>query len=164
MIGLEVDTADLKRLSAALRAEENGAQLRRDLTTAIRRSLRPAVAEAKSSIRSMPSTGGLGKAAGGGLRQAIARRVRAEARLGGRTVGARVKVVKVGMPRGFINAAKRTNRAAGWRHPVFGRDRWVHQTGLPNWFDGPMQRNKAVYREAVKHAMADTARRITRRA
>ena len=164
MIGLQVDRRDLDRIVRHLRAEENGAQLRRDLAKNIRHALRPAVAEAKASIRSMPSTGALGKATGEGLRQAIARRVRAEARLSGRAVGARVKVRKTGMPRGFENAAKRTNRAKGWRHPVFGnRDAWAHQIGKPEWFDGPMRANRAEYRRAVRKAMADAARRITRR-
>lgn len=164
MIGLRVDASDLRALGRALRVEENGKLLRRDLTKEIRRALAPAVKEAKAGIRAMSSTGGgLGKANGPGLRQSIARQIRVEARLSGRTPGARVKAKKIPNVRGFANAAKRTNRARGWRHPVFGRDVWAEQIGRPGWFDDPMKANAREYRAAVVRAMASTARRITRR-
>jgi hypothetical protein len=159
VIEVRVDSSDLRRLGLALRVEENGKQLRRDLTKEIRRALAPAVAEARAGIMAMGSSG---PSAGVPLRAAIARQVRAEARLSGRTPGARVKAKKRGMPRGFVNAPKRTNRAAGWRHPVYGHG-WAQQFGRPGWFDEPMQRNKGAYRAAVIKAMGDTARRVTRR-
>jgi hypothetical protein len=161
MISVLVDSYDLKKLVAVLRTEENGKLLRRDLAKNIRRALAPAVREAKAGIMAMASAGI--PAEGEPLRAAIARQVKAEARLSGRSAGARVKAKKRGMPRGFVNAPKRTNRAKGWRHPVHGRDVWVHQIGRPDWFDGPMQRNKGEYRRAVIHAMGETARRISRR-
>lgn len=161
MIGLTTDTDDLRDLARALGAEADGKKLRRELTTNIRKALAPAVAEAKSSILSMTS-GGLAHD-GPPLRAAIARQVKAQARVTGRSAGAKVRVTKKGMPREFAWAARRTNRSKGWRHPVYGTDTWVSQTGKPGWFDDPMQRNRAMYRKAVREAMAQSARRITRR-
>jgi len=160
VIEYRVDASDLQRLTRALRSHEDGKALRRGLTKEIRGALAPAVAEAKSAILGMSSSG---LSEGGSLRTAIARQIKAEARLSGRSAGARVKAKKRGMPRGFANAPKRTNRAAGWRHPVYGRDAWVQQLGKPGWFDDSMQGNRAAYRAAVIQAMGNVARQITRR-
>ncbi len=162
MIALETDGQALKRVAMALRAEEDGKQLHRDLGKHIRKALAPAVAEARAGIRSMPS-GGL-PVEGGGLRQAISRRIRAQAKMSGRFPGARVRVTKRGMPRGFELAARRTNRRKGWRHPVYGNtDVWARQIGKPGWFDDPMRRGRTRYRAAVLTAMNTAARRITRK-
>jgi hypothetical protein len=162
VIALETDASALKRVAAALYAEADGKALRRDLGKNIRTALAPAVAEARAGIRSMPS-GGL-PTEGGGLRQAISRRIRAQAKMSGRFPGARVRVTKRGMPRGFELAARRTNRRKGWRHPVYGNtDVWAQQTGKPGWFDDPMRRGRPRYRAAVLAALNESARRITRK-
>lgn len=162
MIALETDGRALKRVAMALRQEADGKQLHRDLGKSIRKALAPAADEARAGIRSMPSAGL--PVEGGGLRQAIARRVRAQAKMSGRLPGARVRVTKRGMPRGFELAARRTNRRKGWRHPVFGdTDRWAQQIGKPGWFDDPMRRGRPRYRAAVLAAMNESARRITRK-
>lgn len=163
MIELTTDSADvLKALSKALAAEADGKKLKRDLAKEIRKAAEPAVSEAKGRIMGMRSAG-LPKS-GPPLRTAIAREVKAEARLSGFTAGARVKAKKRKMPRGFDNAPKRTNRAAGWRHPLWGRGEYVHQVGRPDWFDDSMANNAQKYRAAVLAAMEDAARRIAQRA
>jgi hypothetical protein len=163
VIRLETDTAALQTLARVLRSEGDGKQLRRGLTTEIRRALKPAVADAKAAALSIPALGGIASE-GGSLRAAIARNVRAEARLSGAKAGARVRVRKRGMPRDFHNAPKRTNRKKGWRHPVWGNtERWVHQEGKPDWFDDAMRHHHPGVHAGVRKAMADTARRITTR-
>jgi hypothetical protein len=162
VITLETDTSALKRVAMALRQESDGKALARDLGKNIRKALAPAVAEARAGIRSMPSAGL--PVEGGGLRQAIARRIRAQAKLSGRYPGARVRVTKRGMPREFQLAARRTNRRKGWRHPVYGNtDVWTRQLGKPGWFDDPMRRGRPRYRAAVLAALNESARRITRK-
>lgn len=162
MIRIEVKADDLAALARSIRNEVDGKKLVRGLTADIRKALRPAVDEAKSSIMSMSSLGI--PAEGEPLRSAIARQVKAEVRASGQKAGARVKARKRGMPRGFANAPKRTNRVAGWRHPVYGSaDNWAHQIGKPNWFDDAMRRHHRGVRDAVVHAMAESARRITRK-
>ncbi len=158
MIRLSTDVEGLHALTRALRAEEDGKRMRRDLTTRMRKALAPAVAEAKAGIMAMSSRGL--PAEGPPLRTAIARQIKAEARLSGRMAGARVKAKKRSMPRGFANAPKRTNSGKGWRRRVYGRDVWVRPIGRPGWFDDPMQRNATQYRAAVLDAMEATAKRI----
>lgn len=158
---MEVDASALKALGAALGAEADGKKLRRDLAKEMRGALQPAAAAAKSSIMSMASSGLY--STGTPLRATIARGVKAEARLTGRSTGARVKATKKGMPREFANAPKRTNSAKGWRRRVFRSDTWVTQMGRPDWFDQPMEQSAPEARAAVVRAMGAAARRITRR-
>ncbi|MGC9538499.1 hypothetical protein [Streptomyces sp. UG1] len=150
-------------LVRAIRAEEDGKQLRKDLAKNMREALKPAAAEAKSSIMAMPSLGIMPTAPA--LRTAIARKIRPEVKLGGRWSGARVKAFKTKNVRGFPNAPKRTNRAGGWRHPVFGnRENWVTQQGKIDWFDDSFKGREGLYKQAVEQAMEDMARRIADRA
>lgn len=165
MIRTEVNAENLADLAMAIRYENDGQAMRKELLQNLRKAVKPAVAGAKSSIMSMPSTGL--RAPGGSLRRAIAREVRTEIKLTGHAAKVRVKVRKRGI-RGFNNPAKRTNAAEGWRHPVFPKNgrkneaRWVRQIGKPGWFDDSMQRHRAEYRAAVQAAMDKTADRIAR--
>ncbi|WP_328465539.1 hypothetical protein OHA21_43850 [Actinoplanes sp. NBC_00393] len=164
MIGLLVtENQQLRLIAKALGEQENGKELRRELAKEIRLALAPAAKEARAGIKAMPSAGTL-PSDGPPLRATIARRVRAQAKLSGRYVGARVRVGKKNMPRDFAMAARRTNRRKGWRHPVHGNtNNWVTQTGNPGWFDDPMRRGKPRYRRAVLEAMDRIARKITRK-
>ncbi|MFJ4785512.1 hypothetical protein [Streptomyces sp. NPDC088794] len=160
--GLGVETHDsLAALVRALRAEEDGKALRKDLAKNMREALKPGAQQAKNSIMGMVSLHGATPA----LRTSIARKIRPEVKLGGRWSGARVKAFKTKNIRGFANAPKRTNRASGWRHPVYGnRENWVQQRGKLEWFDRAFQGREGLYREAVETAMNDMAQRIADRA
>lgn len=163
MISVDFDGQALTTVARHLAEQENGRLLKRELGKRVRKALAPAVAEARAGILAMDSLGL--PVDGGGLRQAIARRIRAQAKLSGRFAGARVRVTKRGMPRGFELAARRTNRRKGWKHPVFGNtNAWSQQIGRPGWFDDPMRRGKPRYRRAVLEAMGTVARKITRKA
>ncbi len=157
--GVEVE--GLEALVRAMRAEADGKQLRKELAQNLRNELKPAAALAKSGIMAMSSAGpGVAPA----LRSAIARKIRPEVKLGGRWSGARVKAFKTPGVRGFANAPKRTNRASGWRHPVFGdRENWVHQDGENQWFERALEGRRNQYRSAVLGAMEEMAERIARR-
>jgi hypothetical protein len=149
----------LRSLGRALRAEEDGKELRKELVKNLRGALKPAADEAKSAIRSMPASGA--RHAGMSLRREVAKKVSIEVRLSGRTVGARVKARKTPALRSFTNAPKYLNRKRGWRHPWFGeRELWYDQMGRPDWFDGPMRAGRSRYRKAVIDAMEATARKI----
>jgi len=159
---LGVETHEgLAALTRAIRAEEDGKQLRKDLAKNMRTSLLPAASMAKSGIMSMASAGpGTSPA----LRSSIARKIRPEVKLGGRWSGARIKAFKTKNVRGFPNAPKRTNRPRGWRHLVYGRpDSWVTQHGKTKWFDHAMEGVEPNARAAVEQAMEDMARRLAAR-
>lgn len=159
---MEVDTRPLAQLARALAAEADGRHLRKELAAGLRKAFEPARDEARAAVLSMPSS--LGSAGSEPLRQSIARQVKVEAVLTGRTTGARVKVTRRGMPRGFANAARRTQAAGGWRHKVYGRDVWVTQRGKAGWFDDAMRRHHDDAAAAALEAMESAARRIARRA
>ncbi|MGW0914651.1 hypothetical protein ACWD1Z_23280 [Streptomyces sp. NPDC002784] len=153
----------LAALTRAIRAEEDGKELRKELAKNMREALKPGAAEAKSSIMAMPSSGLMATAPA--LRSSVARKIRPEVKLGGRWSGARVKAVKTKNVRGFPNAPKRLNRAGGWRHPVYGnREVWVQQHGKVDWFDDAFKGREGAYKAAVEEAMEDMARRIASRA
>ncbi|MFD6024561.1 hypothetical protein [Streptomyces griseoluteus] len=160
---LGVETHEgLAALVAAIRREADGKQLRKELARNLRDVLKPAAAEAKSGIMAM-SSAGLPTAPA--LRSTIARRIRPEVKLGGRWSGARVKAFKTKNLRGFPNAPKRTNRAGGWRHPVWGnREVWIQQHGKIDWFDHAFAGREGHYKAAVEAAMENMARRIADRA
>lgn len=155
----QVTADDLRDISTALRTEQDGVKLGRDLARRLRQAVEPAVTEAKGRVLAMDS-GGL-RRDGGSLRAAVAAKVGAQALLSGKRAGVRVRARRSGMPRGFANAPKRLNSDKGWRHPVFGnRDTWVSQVGAPNWFDDPMQARVGEYQTAVRQAVQDMADRI----
>lgn len=158
---LSTDQRAIQAVARALKDEADGKKLRRQLAREMRDALKPAVAGAKAGVLGMAS-GGLDQASPG-LRPAIARGIQAQARLTGRSTGAKVRARQVKV-RGFKQAPRRTNREGGWRHRVFGRDVWVHQTGRPGWFDDEMKQHVGEYRDAVLKAVEDMARRIAARA
>lgn len=161
-LGVETHTG-LAALVRAIRAEEDGKELRKELAKNMREALKPGAQEAKSSIMAMPSSGLMPTAPA--LRTAVAKKIRPEVKLGGRWSGARVKAFKTKNVRGFPNAPKRLNRAGGWRHPVFGnREVWVQQHGKVDWFDRAFQGREGQYKAAVEEAMENMARRIADRA
>ncbi|MCX4468968.1 hypothetical protein OOK41_01340 [Micromonospora sp. NBC_01655] len=159
VVEVRPDPATFRRVAAALDAEADGRQWRRELATELHAALAPGVDAARAAILAMP--GGLPHA-GEPLRQAIAAAVVSEIRLTG-AAGARIRVRKRGMPRNFPNAPRRTNARRGWRHPVFSPDVWVTQRGEPGWFDDTLLRRRPAMRAAAEKALQARARRIARR-
>ena len=160
-LGLELTPQNLRAISRALRAEEDGKELRKELTRNMREALKPGAAQAKSAIMSMASTT---PHDGPALKTAIARKIRPEVRITGKFPGAKIKAFKTKNIRNFPNAPKRTNRASGWRHPVYGsREVWVQQSGKVKWFDHAFEGERDTYRRAVQVALADMVNRIASR-
>lgn len=158
-IDIEVDFSSLKKIFWAIQKEEASGQLKRQLERDLRAAVKPAAEESKASLLSMHSAG---LTVGESLRKDVVGRLKTQARTQGAGAGVRVKV-GWGGPRGFYTAARRLNRPAGWRHPVFGdREVWVHQTGKPEWFETPLRAHREQYRAAIRKAMEDMAERIAR--
>lgn len=159
-----VDDEYMRRVVAAMKKEENGKELKRDLTRRLREIAKPAHMEAKRTITAFPSKGG--PRDGQPLRQAISQRTKIEVRMAKRGTGVKIRIKGNGMPRQFKYAARRLNRDKGWRHPVFGdREVWVAQSSPnPNWFDDIMKRRKREVKPQIEEALRDMARRIRRQA
>lgn len=161
LIEVSVSREGIQALAAALREEDDGRQLRRDLAKNMRSALGPTAERAKAAIMSMASAG-LGSSPA--LRPAIAKKIKPEVKLGGRWTGARIKAKKTPALRSFANAPKRTQRAAGWRTQTYGNGVWRTQFGKLKWFDRSMEGAGPPAREAVHEAMEAMARRIAERA
>ncbi|HEV2778695.1 MAG TPA: hypothetical protein VGX25_04770 [Actinophytocola sp.] len=163
MIHLDI-RHDLRDLARALKAEEDGKQLRKDLVRNLKQAVDPAVKAAKAAVHAMPSRGH----AGPSLRRDVARRTGVQVKLGGRTVGVKVRTTATKV-RGFTNAPRLLNARKGWRHPNIGAGRrgqpdWVAQRSpRPGWFDDEMRRPEPRYRAAVVKAVEDMQNRIARR-
>ncbi|WP_052397440.1 hypothetical protein [Streptomyces sp. NRRL F-5123] len=160
-IEMSVSVEGIQALGRALSAEADGKQLRKELAANLRAALNPAADMAKSGIMSMRSDHGAG--GGPGLRQAIAKKVKPEVKLGGRWTGARVKAKKTPNIRGFPNAPKRTQKIGGFRTKDWNGN-WRVQVGKFDWFDRAMAGRNEVYKRAVHEAMEAMAQRIADRA
>lgn len=159
-IRVEMDQASLQRFVFALRLEDDGKALIRDLRKNLRVAAQPAVAAVKSSIRAMDSHSHVTP----GLRAAIASGVELKMNTGTRKVGVAIRAKKTPAVRGFALAARRTNRSKGWRHPFFGdRERWYDQKGKVGWFDDTIPKFTPQFLQAGKQAMDEMAARISQR-
>lgn len=147
-----------------------GKQMRKELSKALRTAVKPAVAEVKATVRTLPvtttSAGTHGARARGtkrtaerGLRAAIAAGVYTKIDYGNPNI--RI-VVQASLPADQAKLPRYLNDPKGWRHPVFGnRDAWVTQRGKP-YFEPPILRQRtAIVAELVK-ALDATAETIAR--
>ncbi|MBL7489017.1 hypothetical protein I6A60_01950 [Frankia sp. AgB1.9] len=155
-VALGVQPENLEALVQALKDREDGKELRKQLLKSLREAVKPAVADAKSGAMMIPARGTAKPA----LRAGIAKKIRAEVKASGRWTGIRIKARKTPNLRSFPNAPKRTQRAQGWKHKVFGRDEWVIQRGKPDWFDAAMAEHAGDYRAAVAQVLEDFARSL----
>lgn len=156
---VEMDEKSLQRFVFAVRLEQDGRALAADFRKHIRVAAEPAKFAAQMAIGSMPSH----SISTPGLRQTIARNIRVDVKTGKRP-GVAIKAKKTPGLRGFATAPKRTNRAAGWRHPFFGDEsRWYDQAGKPGWFDDTIPKFGPSFLRAGKQVMDDMAARISQR-
>jgi hypothetical protein len=159
---LTIDQQALAAVARALKAEADGKALRRDLAKNLRTAAEPAMADARGNLMGIATPGG-SASAGPPLRTTVLGQMKAQARLSGRSTGARVAVRRRG-PRGFELAARRLNRKRGWRHPVFGTDSWVQQKATPvEWFDRAMREHRKDFRDGVLKAVTEMAQRLASR-
>lgn len=142
----------LRALSRDLRRLEDGAQIRRDLSAALREVMREMTRAEKAAVLGLPSSGESVRRGRRPLRQAIAAATQAQVRTSGKSVTVGVRINPRMLRGGRHNLPAYMNREKGyerWRHPVFGNtDVWRQQPATP-WF----------YRTAQPF-VADAGRRI----
>ena len=150
---VDLRVTELAALARRLKEQgESGKAMRRDLLREIRKEARPAANDAKAAIVNWSDP-----PEDRGLRKKIAGQVRIRTRLTGKRTGVRIVVGKVDgtfLPR-------RINKGA-WRHPVFGTDRWVVQTGKQGWFDDSIAAHARQIRRGSQRARNRTADRIAK--
>lgn len=162
-VELTIDQKAVVAVGEAMKAEEDGKALRRDLLRELRAIGTPIVPDVQSAVRQLPDISPA--VAEPRLREAIASQTKLSVRMSGRYTGLRVWISTKGDPRGFRFAARAMNRGRGWRHPVFGTSAWVVQrSGREAWFESTVMRRKQEARDGVVAAVDAMARRIAARA
>lgn len=144
---------EFKRTANALREVDSRlpAKLRKDMEKAVR----PAVADAKAQVRSLPVQGTSGHT---GLRRRVARGVKIQARTGKSPL---LRVTTSMVERDEQNLPGYLDSPAGWRHPTFGhRDRWVHQGTGGSWFREPLADHREEIGRNLRQVLDDAAETI----
>lgn len=158
---LTIDQRALQAVRAALMAEADGKQLRKELVAELKDAVQPAVSAVQGKLQSIPHASAA--ASNPPLGSYLAARVKPQVKLSGRQTGVAIRIQQTPKLRGFAMAARRLNRSS-WRHKVFGKDVWVEQTSpIPGYFDETLQAGKEKYRQAVLDALEKAARRIAER-
>lgn len=161
-VELTVEQQGLADFAKALKAEADGKQLRKDLSKQLKAALDPIKEQAKSNLLGIASAG---LTRGQPLRQTVANQLKAEARLSSRNAGARLRVRRKGMPRGFTNAPKALNNPQGWRRQVFSSGVFVQQIAVPTeWFDRAARDGRKGAQAAAMEAVDQMRQRIIKRA
>lgn len=158
-VKVEVDSKRLQKVVRALKKESDGSELARDLTQKLRKVAEPALGAVRAAILSMDSH----SESVPGLRASIARATKISVRSTGKRPGLSIYTTKTGMPRGFEKAPKHTNSVKGWRHRVFGTDKWVAQIGKPGWFDATLKPFREPAVQAADEALKAAERRVSER-
>ncbi|MFD9706212.1 hypothetical protein [Lentzea sp. NPDC059081] len=160
VVELSVDERRLRDLARALKSEEDGKELRKDLVKTSRAVLNPTRNAARAAIKSMPSRGH----AGPKLRTAVAQKVMVQIKTNGRYPGAVLRAKKTPKLRKFRNAPKRLNARSGWNHPSINNpDVTVHQDGKPGWFDDTTRKDRKKYRRELRGVIQRAEARLRRK-
>jgi hypothetical protein len=160
-VEMSFDEKRLVRLARAMRSEEDGKALRRDMVREFRGALNPTRNKARAAIKSMPSNGA--RRGGMKLRGRVAAKVMVQIKPSGKFAGATLKAKKTPNVRKFRNAPKRLNQKS-FSHPSIGNPRQrVRQVGKPGWFDKTVQADRAQHRRAARKVLNSASRRLQRK-
>lgn len=180
-----VGAEQLGALAKRLKTAGEGKALRKELLKAIRSGAKPALADTRKAVKSIPVTGSRGGGRksreehqfsrskgdedkrrararkGAGLRDSVSRSLRLVVKTGSKTPRVRIEVDASKMPEDQRTLPRHLDSAKGWRHPVFGKreDPWVHQQGKP-WFSVTIERHAPAVRASILKAMDDIANKI----
>jgi hypothetical protein len=149
---VQFDPGQFRALMAAIKAFDA------KLATKVRRELRragdDAVADIKATVQSGPGSGRVGIRAGiaAGTKTTVATSKSAQ--------GVRISSSSSALPAGHKPMLRAYNKAE-FRHPVYGRDTWVSQSGRP-FFGVVIKRHEEAMRAAVLAALGDAVKEIMR--
>lgn len=148
-VSLDTKTSsDFRTLPARLR-EAAEAGLRREITKAVTRTLRPIETDVRrSAVRTLPRRGGLGAEVS---RSRITRSQRSTGDVVTVEISASHRYDIAAMNKGRVN------------HPLYGNRRhWYSQRVRPRWWSDPTRRSGPRVRAALNDAMTTVARDIDR--
>ncbi|WP_199444456.1 hypothetical protein [Umezawaea beigongshangensis] len=158
VVHISAEERKLRDLARALRSEEDGKAMRRDMVREMRAVLNPTRNAARAAIRAMPSNGHAGLK----LRSVVASKVMVQIKPSGRFAGAALRAKKTPSVRKFRNAPKRLNARKGFTHPAINNpSARIHQMGRPGWFDDTTRRDRAKHKRAMAGVLRAAEQRIT---
>jgi hypothetical protein len=172
-----VESRQFAEMAAKLKGADR--QLRLGLNKAIRTAAVPVVVHLKTEVMSITSKvdGKSGSSSGEtaraqhagsrkiqagrshGLRATIARAIQVKVTSVGPRASVRIRVDASQLPADEKTLPRALDSAKGWRHPVFGHDAWVHQTGKP-WWHRTILEHEAQFREAITKAMREVVAKL----
>lgn len=159
-IELTIDQQGLAMVARVLKSEADGKALRRDLIRTLKATAEAPISKARSEMLATPSRG---LTQGQSLRATVAKSIKPVSRLSGQATGVSIRQARTPELRNFKMAGRRFNRG-DFRHPVFGTDRYVVQSGNLEWFDRPMQDAKPEFKADVLRVVQDLADTLAARA
>ncbi len=187
MDNFRIEGAGFAQVSRALNAVDK--ELRTAMFTELREAAQPVVDDMKRSVQSIDSKGNaigrssaeraahslrnvkkvtekkaanaLGRA---GLRASIARAVHIKIADKGWKVGVRVRVDGTKLPAAQKYLPRGLDSASGWRHPIFGTDKWAQQYGNPpGWFTSTAKAHRPLVRRRIERIVANYANELVAR-
>ncbi|MDX8050402.1 hypothetical protein SK571_13505 [Lentzea sp. BCCO 10_0798] len=158
-VEMSFDEKRLVRLARAMRSEEDGKALRKDMLREFRAALNPTRNSVRAAIRAMPTKGHAGMK----LRSKVAAKVMVQIRPTGKFPGATLKAKKTPNVRKFRNAPKRLNQKS-FQRPMIGNPRQrVRQVGAPGWFDKTVRARRGAHRRAARNVIKAAEKRLKRK-
>lgn len=160
---LTVDQQAVQRVARALKAEEDGKVLRKELVAELKEAVGPGVSKVQGKLKAIPHNSRTHSSPPMG--SYLASRVKAAVRLSGRSTGVAVRIPQTPSLRGFTMAARWLNRKS-WRRKAFGDENVevVQQSPIPGYFDDTIADGKPLYRAGIIRALEKMASRIARSA
>jgi hypothetical protein len=172
-VDFTVQSKQFTELSKRLKSSSK--ELRKELNKEIRAAAKPAVDDVKAAVLAINSkvsgasglnsgetaravhagSGKIQRSRSHGLRATIARAVQLKIT----TNGVRIVVDSSKLPEGQKNLAKALDNPKGWRHPTFGHEPWVTQTG-DHYFEPNIEKRKDDIRSRITAAMHTIAEKV----
>lgn len=143
-----IDAHEFSALFREVKAFDN--ELAKQLRRELREAAKPAIADVRSEVRSLPTKGGRTSGVRNAVAQGVGLRVSTAKRGGSVTIAASNRRLS---PR--HRAMNRLLNQRSWRHPVFGNRNaaWVQQSSTP-YFETTILRRSNELRDAVLRAVA----------
>ena len=99
-----------------------------------------------------------------GLRASIARAVHIKIADTGWKVGVRVRVDGTKLPADQKYLPRGLDSVKGWRHPIYGTDRWAQQYGNPpGWFTSTAKAHRPMAERRMKALVAEYVKQLAAR-
>lgn len=155
--GIDLTSDQLQFVEIRRRLKEAGSGgLTRELNRSLKQAAQPIVQAEKAAALGLPSHGDVHT----GLRQSIADATTTRVSTAGSNPGV-IVYTQEKKTRGKLG--RDTNRARGWKHPVFGnRAVWVQQISSPGWWNRAAQPSARAALGLVEQALERIAQKIAR--